>query len=120
MVNDIVCLPLAMSGDKLQCVLRRISTILCIYCLILSEDAEADSLQKLLQYATGAIEIPVMGFPKTPTVYFRHLTGEWNPSWDYPVASTCAFSLGLPIVQDYGSFRSRMTEALSVEGFTMA
>ncbi len=61
MVNDIVCLPLAMSGDKLQCVLRRISTILCIYCLILSEDAEADSLQKLLQYATGAIVEPFVG-----------------------------------------------------------
>ena len=75
-------------------------------CVFLSAESEI-SLTKLLNFFTGANEIPVGGFRIVPTLGFSAN----NP---YPVSSTCSMELILPtIYTDYTKFKESMNTAIT-------
>lgn len=52
-------------------------------------DVEVVTLQRILNFFSGAEEVPPLGFPRTPTLNF-------NSDNIYPTASTCGVQLTLP------------------------
>ena len=70
------------------------------------------SLSDLLVFATGASEIPSIGFDEHPALVFMHdpEEGEHGPFVSpYPVTSTCAKTLKLPVMHTtYEGFKSHM------------
>ena len=80
--------------------------------------ADEGMLEDVLVFVTGAKEIPVMGFSRNLEILFRH---ECHIEYvkEYPVASTCALTLSLPLSDKYDTFKLRMTEAIGLRAFTM-
>lgn len=61
------------------------------------------TLCKLLAFATGASEVPPIGFSKN-----LHLTFLHDDNSKFPKANTCSLELHLPIHISYEDFRSNM------------
>ena len=70
---------------------------------------------QILAFATGALNVPPMGFPIPPNI--RFITGD-DPR-ALPTASTCSLTLALPLsLTEYNNFKERMTMAvLNTVGF---
>lgn len=60
------------------------------------------SLEDILIFATGAANIPPMGFVEQPSIVFKEDSGK-----DLPTASTCSNTLYIPTVHynDYDKFK---------------
>lgn len=89
--------------------------------IILSAESQPQMLNLVLQFTTGAREVPPLGLNPRPSLMFRH-PEDLEPddcSREYPVANTCANILRLPILAQYDKFKARMEEALAVDVFTM-
>ena len=73
-------------------------------------------LEDLLQFATGASQIPPMGFDKLIDIKFFPFT---DGNKNYPTASTCGMEIFLPRgVEDVTKFCQLMTEGIvSSPGF---
>ena len=69
---------------------------------------------KILAFATGASNVPPMGFPVSPNISF---IGD-DPR-QLPTASTCSLILKFPLtLTEYDNFKERMTMAvLNTVGF---
>ena len=67
------------------------------------------SLADLLIFASGANQMPLLGFEKPPTIIFVH-----NKTRILPTASTCDVELRLPTThgKDYQKFKEVMVMAL--------
>ena len=70
---------------------------------------------KILAFATGASNVPPMGFPVSPNISF---IGGDDPR-QLPTASTCSLTLKLPLtLTEYDNFKEHMTMAvLNTVGF---
>jgi hypothetical protein len=70
------------------------------------------TLEDVLAFATGATSIPILGFEEQGAIKFLHEGGM------FPTASTCALVIRLPIIEDYETFKERMTFGiLNAHGF---
>lgn len=69
------------------------------------------TLSKVLNFFSGAEEIPENGFPNEPVLSF-------NPADVFPTASTCAIELTLPTMysDNYYQFKKMMNIALTCHG----
>lgn len=82
----------------------------CILCTHAEGDLEL-SLGQVLSFFTGAEYPPPLGFDTTASMWF-------DPTAEFPVASTCALQLTLPTkyFNHPESFRERMLYALQNHG----
>ena len=70
------------------------------------------TLADILAFITGVDSIPPLGFEKAGGVEFLHEGG------NFPMASTCALILRLPLHEDYEVFKEKMIFAiLNAHGF---
>ena len=81
----------------------------------ITNDDSADltlTLEDILSFATGATNIPLLGFETEGSMAFLHDGGM------FPTASTCSMMLRLPIVTDYEVFKEKMAYGiLNAHGF---
>lgn len=81
----------------------------------ITNDESADltlTLEDILSFATGATNIPLLGFKAEGHMTFLHDGGM------FPTASTCSMTLRLPIVTNYEVFKERMSyDILNAHGF---
>jgi hypothetical protein len=81
----------------------------------ITNDESADltlTLEDILSFATGATNIPLLGFKAEGHMTFLHDGGM------FPTASTCSMTLRLPIVTNYEVFKERMSYGiLNAHGF---
>ncbi|XP_037548507.1 G2/M phase-specific E3 ubiquitin-protein ligase, partial [Nematolebias whitei] len=85
-----------------------------------AEDEEGSSkLQNILVFATGANEIPPIGFIPAPSIEFLHEGSEESSSkLMLPMANTCINCLKLPLLTTYEVFKENMDFALwNTQGF---
>ena len=83
-------------------------------------ESEPGKLALILQFATGARQIPPLGLNPHPTLDFRH-PQDIDPddaSRGFPKANTCANILHIPVVSDYPEFRNNMFAAIEIDVFT--
>ena len=65
------------------------------------------TLEKVLEFTTGASTVPPLGFPHRPQIQFLH---EGNRI--FPEANTCALLLRLPLHSAYEAFKQYMMEGI--------
>ncbi|XP_062407242.1 G2/M phase-specific E3 ubiquitin-protein ligase-like [Sardina pilchardus] len=65
------------------------------------------TLEKVLEFASGASAVPPLGFPERPLIQFLH---EGNRV--FPEANTCIVVLRLPLHSSYEAFEKHMTEGI--------
>ena len=82
--------------------LRDVQQGLCSITKTSREDIMLTS-EDVLAFATGATSIPILGFEEQGAIKFLHEGGM------FPTASTCALVIQLPIIEDYETFKERMT-----------
>ncbi|XP_016521610.1 G2/M phase-specific E3 ubiquitin-protein ligase-like [Poecilia formosa] len=84
-----------------------------------AEDEEGSSkLQNILVFATGASEIPPIGFSPGPSIEFLHGSSEESHTKKLPMANTCINCLKLPVLTCYEVFKENMDFALAnTQGF---
>ncbi|XP_039678115.1 G2/M phase-specific E3 ubiquitin-protein ligase-like isoform X1 [Perca fluviatilis] len=77
--------------------------------LIEIEEGECSpvTLEKVLEFTTGASTVPPLGFPHRPQIQFLH---EGNRI--FPEANTCALLLRLPLHSAYEAFKQYMMEGI--------
>ncbi|RXN22005.1 G2 M phase-specific E3 ubiquitin- ligase-like protein [Labeo rohita] len=77
--------------------------------LIDVEEGESDAmtLERIMEFATGASTVPPLGFPHRPEIEFLHQDGKI-----FPEANTCLIILRLPIHKEYEMFKTYMTEGI--------
>ncbi|MED6243903.1 hypothetical protein ATANTOWER_029703 [Ataeniobius toweri] len=88
--------------------------------IFFSTDEEGSSkLQNILVFATGANEIPPVGFSPAPSIEFNHEGSEESSSKRmFPMANTCINCLKLPLITSYEAFKESMDFALgNTQGF---
>ncbi|XP_013855982.1 uncharacterized protein LOC106511791 [Austrofundulus limnaeus] len=84
-----------------------------------AEDEGSSKLENILVFATGAKEIPPIGFSPAPSIEFLHESSEECSSKRMlPMANTCVNCLKLPIITSYEVFKENMDYALgNTQGF---
>ncbi|XP_049913676.1 uncharacterized protein LOC126398392 isoform X3 [Epinephelus moara] len=65
------------------------------------------TLEKVLEFTSGASTVPPLGFPHRPQIHFIH-----EANRVFPEANTCLIILRLPIHSDYEDFRKYMEEGI--------
>lgn len=82
-------------------------------------DEGSSKLQNILVFATGANEIPPIGFIPAPSIEFLHEGSEESSSKRMlPMANTCINCLKLPLLTSYEVFKENMDFALgNTQGF---
>ncbi|XP_049898937.1 G2/M phase-specific E3 ubiquitin-protein ligase-like [Epinephelus moara] len=65
------------------------------------------TLEKVLEFSSGASTVPPLGFPHRPQIHFIH-----EANRVFPEANTCLLILRLPIHSDYEDFRKYMKEGI--------
>jgi hypothetical protein len=92
----------------------------------LTEGFSSISLDKLLVFITGADCVPPLGFDPLPHIAYLHdatLSTDGSTTYmsRYPIASTCANTLYLPIVDSYDVFKTSLEDGvLMAPGFGRA
>lgn len=69
------------------------------------------TLETVLVFASGASEIPRLGFPTEPHLEFLHVQGA-EPKQIFPEANTCVITLRLPIHTSYEVWREYMESGI--------
>lgn len=70
-------------------------------------------LGDVLVFATGAANVPPLGFPTQPIIIFNHETNRIDSSKKlFPTANTCGLTLTLPVISDYDTFSEVMAEGI--------
>lgn len=95
-----------------------------IICVLL-DDEGPKKLAKILTFATGASEIPPIGFNPQPSIEFLHYeqTQVVNSSHGaspprFPIANTCVNCLRLPLHSVYEAFKTNVDFAIAnTQGF---
>lgn len=89
----------------------RENTTMCFWrdWLIDIEEGECSpvTLEKVLEFTSGASTVPPLGFPQRPQIQFLH---EGNRI--FPEANTCALVLRLPLHSSYEAFKQYMMEGI--------
>ena len=71
------------------------------------QEEEHLTLNQVLIFMTGLVEIPPLGFPSKINVQFLHSAGKV-----FPEANTCDYLLSLPLHGEYDDFCQRMTSGI--------
>jgi hypothetical protein len=81
-----------------------------IFSIIAAEEVEEKtSLEDLLKFLTGSRSIPPLGFDPKPRLQFNLAE---DATKDFPVVSTCALTLDLPLVSDYSVFKTNFVNCI--------
>ncbi|XP_041844498.1 uncharacterized protein LOC121642078 isoform X3 [Melanotaenia boesemani] len=76
--------------------------------LIEIEEGECSiTLENILEFASGASSVPVVGFPQRPQIHFLH-----EENRPFPEANTCLIILRLPIHGDYNTFKQHFIDGI--------
>ncbi|XP_078023185.1 uncharacterized protein LOC117259544 isoform X3 [Epinephelus lanceolatus] len=70
-------------------------------------ECSAITLEKVLEFTSGASTVPPLGFPHRPQIHFIH-----EANRVFPEANTCLIILRLPIHSDYEDFSKYMEEGI--------
>ncbi|XP_055073116.2 uncharacterized protein [Misgurnus anguillicaudatus] len=65
------------------------------------------TLEKVLEFTSGASTVPVLGFPHRPQIQFLH-----EANRIFPEANTCILVLRLPLHSSYEAFKQYMMEGI--------
>ena len=94
-------------------------------CVLLDEEGPT-KLGKILTFATGASEIPPIGFSPQPSIEFLHdeqtvfNSTHGVSAARFPMANTCVNCLRIPLHSAYEAFKTNMDFAIAnTQGFGM-
>lgn len=69
-------------------------------------------MEDILIFATGASEIPPLGFPTEARLQFLH-ADDFPFGIKYPLANTCTLTLSLPVHLKYEEFCQEMESGIT-------